>query len=69
MQKRLDEAEAARHALMTGTQRVQVRFADHDVRFVEQSSIAQLNGYIAELQVQLGITPRVRRPIRPIFGS
>ena len=69
LQKRLAQAEEARHRLMTGAQRVQVSFADHDVRFVEQSNVAQLDAYIAELRRALGQPVNVRRPIRPLFGS
>lgn len=64
LQQRLVEAEAAKHALLTGKQRVSIGYGDKSVSF-ERSDLAKLEAYIVELRAQLGQSRR--RPLRVTF--
>lgn len=66
LQARLEEAETALHALMTGSKEVQVRHRDKDVRFT-QATLGELRAYIAELKSELGLGGRARAR-RVVFG-
>ena len=77
LQTRLTEAEAARHALLTGTR---VAVVARDGRRLEYTSaagsIAQLESYIGQLQADIATLTGVastdwrlnRRAGRPVFG-
>ena len=60
-QTQLDEARAARHALVTGTKAVKVQKDGRSVEYTP-ASLPQLEKYIQYLETQLGVT-RVRRPM------
>lgn len=63
----LDEAEKARHALLTGSKRETVRYQDRQVQF-QRTDMAQLSAYIADLKEQIAKKegrPR-RGPIHPV---
>ena len=66
---RFAEAQAALHALMTGTSVVEVRDSTGESVRYSQANSARLQVYIRELQAEIaGLSPRVR-PMRPIFGA
>ncbi|EIY5121941.1 TPA: phage head-tail joining protein [Klebsiella variicola subsp. variicola] len=60
-QSELDSARAALHDLMTGKRVATVQKDGRRVEFTA-TSVADLKKYIAELEVQIGITSRRRRP-------
>lgn len=53
LRQRLEEAQAALHALATGTQRVQIRDASGRQISYAPADVGQLRAYIAELKAQL----------------
>ena len=61
IQEMLDEAIAARHALMVGKARVSIRLDGRAVEYT-RAKLAELNAYIADLQAQLAPSalPRAR---------
>lgn len=63
LQKRLEEARAARHRLLTGSQVEQLAFAagqaSRSVRYTK-ADLPKLQDYIRELELELGIAPRRR---------
>lgn len=61
LQDMLEEAEAAYHALMTGTMAVSVTKDGRRVDF-NRSTIVQLRNYIDNLKAQLGIKSHRRLP-------
>jgi hypothetical protein len=69
LRARLDEALAARHKLITGTQVVQLSYAagaaNRMARYTP-ADVDRLDAYIAELRRELGEAPR-RRPIGVAF--
>lgn len=62
-QELLDEAKAARHALLVGAQVVSVGFGERRTEY-SKASLAALNSYIRELTVELSGTRPVRNRIR-----
>lgn len=60
-QSELDSARAALHELMTGKRVATVQKDGRRVEFTA-TSVADLKKYIAELEVQIGITSRRRGP-------
>jgi gpW len=60
-QQQLDQALAARHALLTGTAKVSVGFRDRKVEYVA-ADLHRLDAYIAELRQAL--TPDAAPPRR-----
>ncbi|EPE9061113.1 phage head-tail joining protein [Klebsiella aerogenes] len=60
-QSELDSARAALHDLMTGKRVATVQKDGRRVEFTA-TSVADLKKYIAELEVQIGITSRRRGP-------
>lgn len=69
LQERLTEAEAAYHALNTGTAVVEVRDGGNgdSIRYTAANA-GRLAAYIADLKAQLGLTPtEYSRPMRVIF--
>lgn len=66
LQERLDEAEAAYHALQLGQSAVEVRDSDgSSVRYTPANS-GRLLAYIADLKSQLG-TGEFTGPMRLVF--
>lgn len=65
LQARLAEAEAAMHALMTGTQEVSVQYEGHETTF-SRTSEDRLRRYIDSLKRQLGM-PTGRRSRRIVY--
>lgn len=66
---RLEEAEAARHRLMTGAQEASVEYAGFKTSF-SATDLARLDAYIAGLRRDLGIEAPVsqrRRARRVLF--
>lgn len=61
-QQKLDEALAARHALMVGQAQVSVGFGERRVEYTA-ATINQLDSYIAELRLELNGKKRVRNRI------
>lgn len=53
LQTRLNAAEEALHALMTGTKEVEIEYDGRRVKY-SQAKAGDLRVYIRELQVQLG---------------
>lgn len=62
VQQRLDEALAARHALLTGKKTVSVGFGQRSVSYTE-ANIKDLERYIAELRREIAGTKTVRNRI------
>jgi hypothetical protein len=62
-QEQLDEAIAARHALLIGKARVSVGFGDRRVEYAK-ADLAKLDAYIAQLRATIVGKPRVRNRIR-----
>jgi len=60
-QQQLTEAEAARHALLTGKAVVSVGGPNGRQLQFAQADLAALETYIAELKRALGLAPRRRR--------
>lgn len=60
-QSELDSARTALHDLMTGKRIATVQKDGRRVEFTD-TSVADLKKYIAELEVQIGITSRRRGP-------
>ncbi|HFX7231740.1 TPA: phage head-tail joining protein [Citrobacter farmeri] len=60
-QSDLDSARAALHDLMTGKRVATVQKDGRRVEFTV-TSVSDLKKYIADLEVQVGITQRRRRP-------
>lgn len=70
LQQYLADAQAAKHAIMTGSQPVEIAYTQGDgSKSVKRqmTSLAQINAYIQELQLQLGMIQSARRPVRPIY--
>lgn len=61
-QQRLDEALAARHALLTGNKTASVGFGQRSVTYTE-ANIKDLDRYIAELRREIARTRPVRNRI------
>lgn len=61
LQSQLDEAKAARHALLVGAQLVSVGYGANSVQY-SKSSLPELVRYIRELQAQIDgkSVPRTR---------
>lgn len=68
LKARLEEAEAALHALLTGRREISVGHGDKQVTYTKadvdalQAYMARLRGDIARLEGRTG-----RRPIYPVF--
>lgn len=52
VQQRLDEALAARHAILTGKQKVTIGYGERRLEYAE-ANIKALDAYIAELRREL----------------
>ncbi len=63
----LKEAEAAMHALMTGTQVIEVKDQNGETLRYNQAKKADLAIYIETLKQQLGILTRGTGPMRVFF--
>lgn len=63
VQQRLDEALAARHALLTGTKMVSFSFGQRQVSYTA-AELGALDRYIGELRRELAGRPPVRNRIR-----
>ncbi|WP_300616084.1 gpW family head-tail joining protein [Dokdonella sp.] len=62
-QQRLDEALAARHALLVGKATVSLGFGERRLEYT-RATLAQLDRYIAELRLEIaGTPPRARNRI------
>ncbi len=66
IQDRLNEAEDAYHALLTGKSAVEVRDANGESVRYTAANASRLYGYILDLKRQLGITA-YSGPMRVIF--
>lgn len=66
--ERLAEAEAALHALNTGTAVVEVRDSTGESVRYSPANAFRLRNYINELKAEIAGTSAARRPMRPIFG-
>lgn len=64
--QRLAEAQAALHALQTGTQEVLVHYADRRVQFTP-ANVDKLIMYIRELESQCGVCKKRRRPFGVVW--
>lgn len=61
-QELLDEALAARHALLVGKKTVSIGFGDRKVQYTE-ANLAALDRYIAELRRTLAGKPAARNRV------
>lgn len=66
-QQRLDEANAALHALSLGRTVVEVTDSDGSKVRYNTSSASRLKDYIADLTAEIAGLPRFGGPIRPMF--
>jgi hypothetical protein len=67
-QERLDEAEQARHELLTGKSAVSISSSSGKSVSYEKANLAALESYIVGLRQKLGLPSGVSRPIVPLFG-
>ncbi|WP_081714531.1 gpW family head-tail joining protein [Asticcacaulis sp. AC466] len=69
LKARLNEAENAYHALMTGAQVVRVQDQSGESVSYTVANASRLKGYIAELRAQIAGSSLTTRtgPIRPVF--
>jgi len=66
LQQQLDEAIAARHAIVVGKRAARITMGERTVEYSE-ANLASLNAYIASLQAQLSGNPaRGRNRIRRV---
>lgn len=66
-EQKLTEANAALHALLTGTQVVSLRDQNGETVTYNQASITQLQKYIARLEALISATPMTSLPMGAFF--
>jgi hypothetical protein len=68
-QQKLDQAETARHNILTGQNAVTVSSTSGKSVTFDKTNLAALDAYIVSLRRELGLPTGVSGPIVPSFGG